>query len=346
MNRDCPPGPNPRSWSTPSADEDGRSCRSWCTSACWWRWSAASARRWCRRSRATTASRSACAQWSLTITLLVGAVSSPIVGRLGDGPRRRSVLLGSLGHPRPAGSVLRRAARPRRSRCCSVGRAMQGVGLALLPLAMSVARDHLDPARARSTLATLSVTAVVGVGPRLPDHRPDRRAHQLPRRLLDGRPCSAWSPWRWSAVVVPTSVHRPTPALRPARCGAAGPRAGRSAGQPSARARSGAGVRPGCSARARGLGARARRLGRARAATHAPVGQPAADARHRTVLTANVTGSPRRHRHVHDAVDDRPLRADADVGQLRPGRLRGRRRSGPAADVGVRASLRASWSPS
>jgi len=41
---------------------------------------------------------------------------------------------------------------------------MQGVGLALLPLVMSVARDHLEPARARTTLATLSVTAVVGVG--------------------------------------------------------------------------------------------------------------------------------------------------------------------------------------
>jgi predicted MFS family arabinose efflux permease len=41
---------------------------------------------------------------------------------------------------------------------------LQGCGLALLPLAMSVARDHLDPERAKSTLATLSVTAIVGVG--------------------------------------------------------------------------------------------------------------------------------------------------------------------------------------
>jgi predicted MFS family arabinose efflux permease len=36
------------------------------------------------------------AQWSLTITLLVGAVTSPVVGRLGDGPRRRPVLLAAL----------------------------------------------------------------------------------------------------------------------------------------------------------------------------------------------------------------------------------------------------------
>ena len=30
------------------------------------------------------------AQWSLTITLLVGAVATPLMGRLGDGPHRRA----------------------------------------------------------------------------------------------------------------------------------------------------------------------------------------------------------------------------------------------------------------
>ncbi len=35
------------------------------------------------------------AQWSLTITLLVGAVATPTMGRLGDGPRRRAVILGA-----------------------------------------------------------------------------------------------------------------------------------------------------------------------------------------------------------------------------------------------------------
>ena len=45
-----------------------------------------------------------------------------------------------------------------------IGRGLQGFGLALIPLAMSIARDHLEPERARSALATLSVTAVIGVG--------------------------------------------------------------------------------------------------------------------------------------------------------------------------------------
>ncbi|NDI46311.1 MFS transporter [Goekera deserti] len=102
------------------------------------------------------------AQWTLTVTLLVGALVSPVVGRLGDGPQRRGVLLGALAVV-VAGSVL--AAVPGLPFAALVtGRGLQGVGLALLPLAMSIARDHLDPDRSRSTLATLSVTTVIGVG--------------------------------------------------------------------------------------------------------------------------------------------------------------------------------------
>lgn len=101
------------------------------------------------------------AQWSLTITLLTGAVCAPVVGRLGDGPQGRTVLLTSLGIL-VAGSVL--AALPGSFALLLVGRAGQGVGLALLPLIMGIARDHLESTPARTTVATLSVTAVVGVG--------------------------------------------------------------------------------------------------------------------------------------------------------------------------------------
>src|SRR5262249_18512963 len=38
----------------------------------------------------------AAAQWSLTVTLLTGAVAAPILGRLGDGPGRREVILATL----------------------------------------------------------------------------------------------------------------------------------------------------------------------------------------------------------------------------------------------------------
>ena len=102
------------------------------------------------------------AQWSLTIALLIGAVFAPVIGRLSDGPRRLHLLIAALG-VMTTGSVL--AAIPSDTfALLLLGRGMQGVGLSLLPLVMGVARDHLSPERARSTLATLSVTAVVGVG--------------------------------------------------------------------------------------------------------------------------------------------------------------------------------------
>ncbi|HEY3558529.1 MAG TPA: hypothetical protein VGL05_13750, partial [Kribbella sp.] len=39
----------------------------------------------------------AASQWTLTIALLAGAVATPVFGRLGAGPRRRTVVLGMLG---------------------------------------------------------------------------------------------------------------------------------------------------------------------------------------------------------------------------------------------------------
>src|SRR3984957_2579684 len=36
-------------------------------------------------------------QWILTITLLTGALATPVMGRLADGPRQRAVMLVALG---------------------------------------------------------------------------------------------------------------------------------------------------------------------------------------------------------------------------------------------------------
>ncbi|MET9992170.1 MFS transporter [Streptomyces mutabilis] len=101
------------------------------------------------------------AQWSLTVTMLVGAVATPVIGRLGDGPHRRTVFLCCLALVL-VGSVL--PALPLGFPGLLAGRGLQGVGIALIPLAMSVARDALAPRRARSTLATLSVTSSAGIG--------------------------------------------------------------------------------------------------------------------------------------------------------------------------------------
>ncbi|MFI9046850.1 MFS transporter [Streptomyces sp. NPDC053427] len=101
------------------------------------------------------------AQWSLTVTMLVGAVATPLMGRLGDGPHRRKVILGGLAVAL-VGSLL--AALPTGFAGLVVGRGLQGIGIGLTPLAMAAARDALPPERARHAVATLSLTAAAGVG--------------------------------------------------------------------------------------------------------------------------------------------------------------------------------------
>jgi MFS family permease len=101
------------------------------------------------------------AQWALTVTLLVGAVGAPVIGRLGDGPRRRAVVLVVLGVVTLGGLL---AALPLGLEWLIVGRGLQGFGLGLTPLAIATAREALEGERSRSTIAALSITVVAGVG--------------------------------------------------------------------------------------------------------------------------------------------------------------------------------------
>jgi predicted MFS family arabinose efflux permease len=103
----------------------------------------------------------AAAQWTLTIALLSGAVATPLLGRLGSGPRRRTVVLAALAVG-VAGSVL--TVIPLPFALLLIGRAAQGVGLSLTPLMMATARDHLDEERSASTIALLSVASTAGIG--------------------------------------------------------------------------------------------------------------------------------------------------------------------------------------
>lgn len=100
-------------------------------------------------------------EWLLTITLLTGALSTPIMGRLADGPHQRRVILGALSIV-IVGCVL--AAVSSSFPVLVVARGLQGLGLGLMPVTMAIARRHLPGERAASTIAVLSVTAAVGVG--------------------------------------------------------------------------------------------------------------------------------------------------------------------------------------
>lgn len=103
----------------------------------------------------------AASQWTLTIALLAGAVATPVLGRLGSGPRRRTVVLVILA-VEVVGSLL--TVIPLPFAFLLVGRALQGSGIGLVVLMMAVARDHLDEQRAARTIALLSVTTTAGIG--------------------------------------------------------------------------------------------------------------------------------------------------------------------------------------
>jgi MFS family permease len=101
------------------------------------------------------------AQWALTATLLVGAVSSPIMGRIGDGPHQRAALLGGLLAVAVGGAV---SALAPSLPVLVAGRALQGLALGLVPVAMATAREHLPADKVTPAIALLSVSAAGGVG--------------------------------------------------------------------------------------------------------------------------------------------------------------------------------------
>jgi predicted MFS family arabinose efflux permease len=101
------------------------------------------------------------AQWSLTIALLTGAVSAPLMGRLGDGSRRRATMIGGLAVV-ILGCVI--AAEASRLGVLVLGRALQGVGLGVAPLAMATARDEMPVDRVAPMIGLLSVSTAAGAG--------------------------------------------------------------------------------------------------------------------------------------------------------------------------------------
>lgn len=101
------------------------------------------------------------AQWMLTANLLVGAVATPIMGRLADGPHTRKLLLTSLGVIF-VGSLVATAAPT--FTVFLIGRAMQGLLYGTVPITIALARRHLTFTESQPTISTLSVTVSVGMG--------------------------------------------------------------------------------------------------------------------------------------------------------------------------------------
>lgn len=101
------------------------------------------------------------AQWSLTAGLLVSAVATPIIGRLGSGRRRKPVMVSVLCLV-AFGALL--CALPLGIGALIAGRALQGTGFALAPLVFAVARDVLPVERQRAAISAISVAGIVSAG--------------------------------------------------------------------------------------------------------------------------------------------------------------------------------------
>ena len=104
---------------------------------------------------------SGAAQWTLTASLLSGAVAGPVLGRLGSGPYRRTTVLGCLAVV-VVGGVL--TALPLPFAALVFGRVLQGAATGIGPLLMSAARAHLPAAASKRVVARISVASTVGIG--------------------------------------------------------------------------------------------------------------------------------------------------------------------------------------
>jgi MFS family permease len=101
------------------------------------------------------------AEWVLTSALMTGALATPTMGRLADGPHKRKVIEIALAVVL-LGCVL--SAVSHSFIVLVLGRGMQGIGLGLLPVTMAIARSQFSTERSGRAIAALSVSAAVGAG--------------------------------------------------------------------------------------------------------------------------------------------------------------------------------------
>ncbi|MFD3525369.1 MFS transporter [Streptomyces sp. NPDC058653] len=105
------------------------------------------------------------ATWVITATLLAGAVSTPIMGRLGDLYGKRRMLLASLA-VMVIGSLI--CAFTDDLTVMIAGRALQGFAMGAIPLGIGIMRDELPREKLGSAMALMSSSIGVGGGLALP----------------------------------------------------------------------------------------------------------------------------------------------------------------------------------
>lgn len=101
------------------------------------------------------------AQWMLTLNLLVGAIATPVMGRLSDGPHKKRLLLVSL-LIILIGSII--AAMAPNFTIFLIGRALQGLSYGIVPVTIALARRYVPATSAQAAISSLSVTVSTGIG--------------------------------------------------------------------------------------------------------------------------------------------------------------------------------------
>ncbi|MGY0058453.1 MFS transporter [Streptomyces sp. LZ34] len=99
------------------------------------------------------------ASWVITATLLAGAVSTPVMGRLGDMFGKRRMLVVALGLL-VVGSLV--CAVTSDLVVMVIGRAIQGGAMGAIPLGISIMRDELPPKKLGSAMALMSSSLGIG----------------------------------------------------------------------------------------------------------------------------------------------------------------------------------------
>ncbi|MGW1052533.1 MFS transporter [Streptomyces sp. NPDC002521] len=112
-----------------------------------------------------TGASAATVSWTVTATLLSGAVLTPVLGRAGDMYGKRRVLTCALALM-TIGSVL--CALTSDIGVFIAAHALQGAAASVVPLSISVLRDELPPERRGSAVALMSSTVGIGAALGLP----------------------------------------------------------------------------------------------------------------------------------------------------------------------------------
>lgn len=101
----------------------------------------------------------ATASWVITVTLLVGAVSTPVMGKLADLYGKKRMMLVAVA-PFIIGSVV--CALATDVAVMILGRGLQGLGTGMIPLGISLIHDVLPPKKAGAAIALMSSSMGIG----------------------------------------------------------------------------------------------------------------------------------------------------------------------------------------